>query len=153
MTITRMRGTVLLALCAAAVTGPAAAHHSFAMFDMGKTVAISGTVKDWVWANPHSWLYVTVQKPNGTTEDWGFEASSPNMMIRWGWNASDINVGDKVTVDTHPARDGKHVGSVYAVFLANGKVLADPMGRQVRGRELAEGPPSLPTKPTGTPYP
>ena len=131
---------------------PAGAHHSFAMFDMGKTLAVTGTVKEWVWANPHSWLYVVVSKADGSTETWSFEAASPNMMIRWGWNADDIKVGEKVTVDTHPARNGQHAGSVYAVYLANGKVLADPMGRQVNGRQLAEGPPLLSKSPVGEPY-
>jgi hypothetical protein len=119
---------------------------------MQHTVAITGTVKDFAWVNPHAWIYVNVTKADGSTEQWALECSSPNMMIRWGWNKSDIRAGDKITVDMHPSRDGKPVASVYAVFLANGKVLADPMGRRVSGDDLAKGPPSLPEKPTGTPY-
>lgn len=141
-----------LAALGLACAGMADAHHSFATFDMQKTLAISGTVKEFVWANPHSWIYMIVTKADGTREEWGAECSSPNMMIRWGWNRSDIKVGDKITIDMHPSRDGRHFGSVYAVFLANGHVLADPMGRRVTGDDLAKGPPPLPTKPTGTPY-
>ena len=81
-------------------------HHSFAMFDTGKLVAISGTVTRWDWINPHSWLYMDVTKADGTTERWAFECSSPNMMIRWGWNAKDVRIGDKVTVDANLARNG-----------------------------------------------
>ena len=128
------------------------AHHSFAMFDTQKTIAITGKVRELVWANPHAWLYVNAQKPDGTFEEWALECSSPNMMIRWGWNANDINAGDTITVDIHPNRDGRHQGSVYAVFLADGRVFADPIGRfGVSGDDLAKGPPSLPKKPTGVP--
>ena len=119
---------------------------------MTKSVSLDGTVEKWVWANPHSWLYLTVRKADGKVEEWAFEASSPNMMVRWGWNASDIKIGDKITVDTHPARNGQFAGSLHAVYFGNGKVLADPMGRQVTGRELADGPASLPTQPTGVEY-
>lgn len=129
-------------------------HHSFALFDTGKLVAISGTVTRWDWINPHSWLYMDVTKADGTTERWAFECSSPNMMIRWGWNAKDVRIGDKVTVDAHVARNGTHVASVKTLFLPGGKVLADPMGqgRYVSGDELATGPDSVPTKPHGEVY-
>lgn len=132
--------------------GVSVAHHSFAAFDMQKTLAISGTVREFVWANPHSWIYLVATKADGTSEEWALECSSPNMMIRWGWNHRDIKPGDKITIDVHPSRDGRPFGSVFAVFLGNGRVLADPMGRRVTGDDLAKGPPSLPEKPTGTPY-
>ena len=132
----------------------AEAHHSFAMFDMKKTLAIEGKVVEWAWVNPHSWLYLEVTREDGSVERWAFECSSPNMMIRWGWNHDDIQLGDIVTVDTHPAVNGDHVGSLYALFLPDGRVLADPMGRQVTGEQLATGLDeiALPTEPTGEAY-
>lgn len=148
----RKFASVLACLAAALTAGQASAHHSFAKFDMGKTVAITGTIRDFQWVNPHSWIHMTVQRADGSVEEWAMECGSPNMMIRWGWKASDIKPGQKVTIDVHPARDGDHQGAVYLVFLPNGKVLADPMGRQTRSREFAEGPPPTPSKPTGTPY-
>ena len=128
----------------------AQAHHSFALFDMSKMTTLTGTVKEWTWANPHTWLIVDVAKADGTTEEWALVASSPNMMIRWGWNAADVKVGDKVTVDVRPARDGQHNGAMQNLFLANGKVLMDPGGRP--GKELAAGPSGAPTKPQGVAY-
>lgn len=132
----------------------ASAHHSFAVFNMEKLVTISGTVVDWKWVNPHSWVYLEVTKADGTTERWALECSSPNMMIRWGWNANDIQVGDKITADVHRARDGKYVAAVQTMFLASGKVVADPMGqaRPVTGDELAAGPVSVPKTPQGEMY-
>jgi hypothetical protein len=126
------------------------AHHSFGKFDMAKLTTISGTVREWTWANPHTWLIVVVKRANGTTEQWALVGSSPNMMSRWGWNAADIKAGDKVMVDIHPGLDGTPIGSLQTVFLANGKVLADPAGST--GEALASGPSKLPTKPQGQPY-
>jgi hypothetical protein len=131
-------------------TQTADAHHSFGKFDMAKLTTLTGTVREWTWANPHTWLIVVVKKANGATEQWALVGSSPNMMSRWGWNAADIKVGDKVVVDVHPGRDGTAIGSLQTVFLANGKVLADPAGST--GQALAGGPSHLPTKPEGQPY-
>ena len=81
-----IRTTVAAALLLAAAI-PASAHHSAAMFDMAKQVSVQGTVEKWVWANPHSWLYVRVEKTDGTQEIWGCEAGSTGMLARGGWNA------------------------------------------------------------------
>jgi hypothetical protein len=138
---------VIAAFCCCSI---AYAHHSFALFDRSRLLTLNGTVREWKWANPHTWLTVVVRKADGTDEDWALVGSSPNMMARWGWNAADIKAGDKVMVDIHPARDGKMIGELHTVFLAGGKVLADPGGQT--GEGLAGGPASLPTKPQGELY-
>ena len=143
---------LLFALAAlAGLWSPAAdAHHSFGKFDMSRLTTLTGTVREWTWANPHTWLMLVVKRANGTTEQWALVGSSPNMMSRWGWNAADIKAGDKVVVDVHPGLDGKPIGAIQAVFLAKGKVLVDPAGST--GQALAGGPGKLPTKPQGQPY-
>jgi len=138
---------LIAALCSSTL---AYAHHSFALFDRSKVTTLSGTVREWKWANPHTWLTVVVRKANGTDEEWALVGSSPNMMSRWGWNAADIAIGDKVMVDIFPARDGKTIGALKTVFLSGGIVLADPAGST--GEALAGGPTALPTKPEGVPY-
>jgi Family of unknown function (DUF6152) len=107
---------------------PALAHHSAAPFDMSKTISVSGTVEKWVWSNPHSWLYLSVKKSDGTKQVWGFEAGSAGMMARNGWNSKDMKPGDKVTVTAFPARNGKPVGLVDKVKLSSGKVLGGGFG-------------------------
>jgi hypothetical protein len=146
----RLVGLALAA--AAALYVPAAiAHHSFGKFEMMKLTTLNGTVRDWKWANPHTWLTVAVVKADGSTEDWALVGSSPNMMARWGWNATDIRVGDKISVDIHAGRDGEHIGAIKNVFLTGGKVLVDPAGSN--GQELAgSGPTTPPSKPEGELY-
>jgi hypothetical protein len=137
---------VIAAICCSSI---ALAHHSFALFDRDKLTTLNGTVREWKWANPHTWLTVVVRRANGAEEEWALVGSSPNMMSRWGWNAADINAGDKVVVDIHPARDGRPIGQLQTIFLADGKVLGDPGGQT--GEALAGGPANLPTKPQGEP--
>ncbi|WP_428312830.1 DUF6152 family protein [Hydrocarboniphaga sp.] len=143
-------------LLAAAVAGgtlfgvAAEAHHSFALYDLAKLNTVVGTVREWKWANPHCYLVIEVLKADGTSEQWTLSGSSPNMMSRWGWNAADLVVGEKVTVDIHPARDGRHFASMQTVFLPDGKALVDPAGQP--GAALAAGPTNVPKTPQGVPY-
>lgn len=107
-----------------AVTAPAVAHHSFAMFANDKTVTLTGTVKEFEWTNPHSWLHLTVMTDSGAPEEWAFEMGSPNMMAARGWRVDSLKVGDKVTVTAHPLKDAaSHGGSEMSVKLPNGTLL------------------------------
>jgi len=123
----RISGVVAAVLLASAVT-PASAHHSAAVFDMSKQISMSGTVEKWLWANPHSWLYLRVVKADGTQEIWGFEAGSTGMLARSGWNAADMKPGDKVTVSANPSRTGSHNALLSDVHLGSGRVLKSAAG-------------------------
>ena len=128
-------------------TPPALAHHSAAVFDMSKHVSFDGTVEKWLWANPHSWLYLRVVKADGTQEVWGFEAGSTGMLARTGWNAADMKPGDKVTVNAMPSRNGNHVGLLDHVQLATGRTLSSGAGAPPPG---AGAPPPGATDAPGT---
>ena len=117
----------LVTAAGAALAGPAFAHHSFAMFDMGAEKTISGTVTDFQWTNPHSWIWLDVPTASGATEHWGVEGMSPNFLERRGWSKRTLNVGDKVSVTIHPVKDGSHGGSFVSVTLPDGTV-KDMMG-------------------------
>jgi len=134
---TRVAGLAAALLFAAAPL-PASAHHSAALFDMSKQVSYRGTVEKWLWANPHSWLYLRVAKPDGSQEVWGFEGGSTGMLAHTGWNAADMKPGDKVTVTASPARDGNHIGLLNEVHLPTGRVLSAGAGTPPPG---AGGPP------------
>ena len=49
---------------------PAAAHHSFAMFDASQKVTVAGTVKEFQWTNPHSFILMMVRNRDGQVEKW-----------------------------------------------------------------------------------
>jgi len=126
---------------------PASAHHSAAMFDMSKQVSVQGTVEKWVWANPHSWLYIRVEQANGTQEIWGCEAGSTGMLARGGWNAADMKAGDKVTVTGAPERTGNHIMLMNQVQLPGGRVLNAGAGTPPPG--IGGPPPGVGGPPPG----
>jgi len=105
---------------------PAAAHHSAAMFDHTKTVKLVGTVVQFGWTNPHSWISIDVPNEKGGTDRWSVECNSPNNLARQGWKSTSLKPGDKVTILIHPLRSGDKGGSFMSATLANGTVLADP---------------------------
>jgi len=109
----------LFAVSALLAAAPAAAHHSFAMFDQKKVLTLAGTVTEFQWTNPHSFLEVDVPG-NG---HWSIELNSPNNLKRQGWTRSSIKTGDKVTVRLNPLRSGARGGLFLDVHLPNGKVL------------------------------
>ena len=112
----------------AGLAGPAVAHHSGSMFDPTKTVTIEGTVKEFQYTNPHSWLEVVVAQPDGKMVEWGFEAEGPSTLLRAGIKAKSLVPGEKVTVVGHPMKDGRTAGSLMTVTKADGTVLS-PRGK------------------------
>ena len=119
----RLWSIVGAALIASA--GPAAAHHTFAMFDRDKVMTITGTLKDFQWTNPHIWIVVMVPNPDGTSKEWDIEGGSPNALIRKGWKYSALKIGDKVTLTMHPLKTGAAGGSLLTIKLENGMQFED----------------------------
>lgn len=107
------------ALVALAVAAPAAAHHSFAMFDQEKTVVVEGVVTEFQFTNPHSWLEVDVQTPQGV-KHWAFEMNNLVGLRRLGFRQKTLSPGDKVKVTMHPMRDGTNAGQLINVLMPNG---------------------------------
>ena len=109
-----------------AMTAPAQAHHSAAMFDMTKNVTLNGTIKDFLWRNPHAGIeLVAMDTSSGKMEEWAIECSTPNILIRRGWALHSLNPGDKVVLVMHPMKDGGKAGLVMTVTTPGGAVLKD----------------------------
>jgi hypothetical protein len=114
------------ACVAGLLMAPAAtfAHHSGAMFESEKTITVSGTVKEFEYVNPHSWLYVVVTDDKGEETLWGFEAEGPSALMRAGIKKNALQPGDLVTVKARPLRDGRPAGAWVSVTKTDGTVLA-----------------------------
>jgi hypothetical protein len=85
----------------------AVAHHSATMFEQKRTVTVEGTVKEFQFTNPHSWLLVDVKDKDGKIVTWGFEAEGPSTLQRAGIKPSEFPVGTKVTMTGRPMKDGR----------------------------------------------
>jgi hypothetical protein len=118
----------LLGAAAMASAGPALAHHSFAMFDTKRTVTLNGTIKEFQWTNPHSWIEVSVVNDKGGVDEWSIECGSPNMLSRNGWRPAILKPGDKVVVITNPMKDGSTGGALVKITLPDGRMFASPGG-------------------------
>lgn len=121
--VVKILGVVAIALGLGSVTAPALAHHSAAMFDPAKVVNVTGTVKEFQYTSPHSWLQIVVRQPGGQTALWSFEAENPSQLIRAGILSSTFKPGDRVTVKAHPMRDGRFAGEMMAVTMPDGTVI------------------------------
>ncbi len=120
------RGSVFVACCVAVVaTAAVSAHHSSAGIDRTRTVTLDGTVKEFRWQNPHSWIALDVPNDKGAIETWSVEMTSPAFLLRSGWKASSIKSGDKVSVIVRPMRDGTPGGLFVSVTLPDGRVLGE----------------------------
>jgi uncharacterized protein DUF6152 len=113
------------------------------MFDMKTTKTISGTVKQFEWTNPHTWLWMYVANEKGELEQWGIEGMSPNFLGRRGWSKNTLKPGDKVSVEIHPLRNGEKGGTFLNVTLPDGKILR-MFGAQIEGETRAGTPPAAP---------
>ena len=85
-------------------------------FDRNKTVNLVGTVKQFKWANPHSWIEMEIPNDKGGVDIWDVEMTSPAVLIRAGWKSTSIKPGDKVSVAAHPQLSGEPGGiSLHAM--------------------------------------
>ena len=120
-----MRSNKLAALAAMVLLAFAAtveAHHSFAMFDMSKTVSFKGKIKELQWTNPHVWIELTVDEKDGPVT-YAFEGAAVAVLKRVGWTKDSVKAGDVVTVVGHPYKNGRPGGSIDHLVLADGRKL------------------------------
>ena len=100
------------------------AHHAFAAeFDSDAPVELTGTVTDVEWMNPHARFYIDVEDEDGNVNNWNFELSSPNGLMRRGWRRDSMKPGDVINVTGFRAKNSPYVGNARAVTLTDGREL------------------------------
>jgi len=122
----KFKALALGVVAAAFAVQAASAHHSFAMFDAEKSVKLEGTVKEFQWTNPHSWILINVPNAQGGEDQWAIEMGAPGGLARQGWVPKTLTPGMKVSAVIHPLKDGTHGGQFMAVTLPDGKQLGNP---------------------------
>ena len=127
---------ILTACICACLCVMAFGHHSMAGFDRNKTVNLTGVVKQFKWANPHSWIEMDVPNDKGGVDTWNVEMTSPAVLIRAGWKSTIIKPGDKVTVACHPQQTGEPGGIFVSLTLPDGTVMTDrPAGAAAAAKQ------------------
>ena len=112
--------SVVLFVVLAAV--PVLAHHGGAGYD-AKTIVLTGTVKQFQFTNPHSWIQVDAKDQTGKVLEWSVEWGSPNSLSREGVHPSTFPVGAKVTLEVHQVKSGAPLSSFVAAKLEDGTIV------------------------------
>jgi hypothetical protein len=123
----KLATSAVLIACLVAVCGPAWAHHGNSAYDEAHWITISGTVTEFVWANPHCQIFLDVKDNKGAAVNWAIESQSPGIMRRNNWTRTSVKAGDQITITLAPAKNGAPVGfsgnQMGKVVFADGHVL------------------------------
>ncbi len=122
----RHRILILASLAIAlGLSAPARAHHGAASFDTGKKIVLKGTVKEWLYSNPHCLLTLEVKGEDGKITEWIAETQSPAVMYPAGYRKNSFKPGDQVTVKIEPVKSGQPAGRIVSALTADGVQLGD----------------------------
>ena len=105
-----MRRTLLYLTAAAllfGVAGPQAhAHHSFAAtYFVDQEVTVKGTVTEFLYRNPHSFMKVNVTDAKGQTQTWTVEWGGGAQLSQDHVSRDTLRPGDVVTISGNPGRN------------------------------------------------
>ncbi len=118
---TKLIFVLFLVAIASLVSQPLFAHHSSSAYDMNHPVDMKGVVTNLEWGNPHVFIYMDIKDDKGGVEQWRVEGNSPNMLLRAGWKKEMIKVGDQLTVNGAPAKNGAKSLRLITLTLPNGQ--------------------------------
>ena len=102
----KISSLLVLAASMLFLQGLAFAHHGQAGYNNKEPVTVSGTVSDFMFLNPHCIVSFDVKDEKGELQKWQGELTSPNHLIRAGWNSHSLKAGDKVTITGWRAKSG-----------------------------------------------
>ena len=102
---------------------PIFAHHGNAEYDEKRPLTLKGTVTEFMWASPHSKIFLNAKDANGSVVHWSIETLSPGKLARAGWTKDAVKPGDQITVTFSPAKNGSPTGFLQKVVFLDGKQL------------------------------
>lgn len=100
------RHVALLVLAGACLSGAAlSAHHSqAAQYDTSKQVKIEGTLVQFQYRNPHTFVHVEAPDENGVVQRWSIEWGGAGQLTGQGVTRTTLKYGDVVTITANPSR-------------------------------------------------
>jgi len=93
----------------------------------GEPLTLTGTVREFQWSNPHSYIQLIVERDGGTKQEWSLEMGANAYLYNLGWRPSTIKAGDKLRVQVQPLRNGEHGGLVLEITTPEG----EPVGSRL----------------------
>jgi len=100
------RKLALLVVAGACLCGATAyAHHSqAAQYDTNKTVKIEGTLVQFQFRNPHTFVHVEAPDENGAVQRWSIEWGGAGQLTFQGVTRTTLKYGDVVQITANPSR-------------------------------------------------
>ena len=104
---------------------PLAGHHgTFVSYDSDHPITMKAIVTEFRYTNPHIQLYFDVKDDKGEITHWSAEGPDPAVLVQAGWGRKQtlaaLSPGAEITITVAPARNGKPVGTMSGIKLANG---------------------------------
>ena len=90
--------------------GSVLAHHSFAMFDQEHPLELVGTVKEFKFMSPHTFIILEVKSGNESVV-WNLEGQAPGGLARDGWGPKTLPPGTELKMTIDPLRSGAPGGA------------------------------------------
>lgn len=123
--------TAALALAACLAGSAAHAHHAFAAeYDADRQGTLVGEIIEVRFINPHVRYLIRAEMGDGSGEEWELQTHNVRTMVRMGWTAETIQVGDRIEVSGALGRNGVRKLSMDSVVLADGTRF-NPRGGEV----------------------
>ena len=111
-----MRTSILFAAAALLIASTTFAHHSFgATYETGKSIKLEGTIVQFVYRNPHSFVHIEAPDESGASQRWAIEWGGTSQLAQAGVQRDSLKVGDKVIINGRPSR----VPGEYRVLMVN----------------------------------
>lgn len=121
--------TVSILMLLTAITLPATAHHSTAMFDSDNPIELAGTIKEWQYTNPHTFIILNVTDENGSVVEWALEGRSTSAIYRLGWTPESLQPGDEIIVTVRPLHSGAPGGNYSNIRWKDGAEIDPTVAR------------------------
>jgi hypothetical protein len=93
-------------LATASMTVAATAHHSIAVFDQAHPIEVVGTVQEFRFTSPHTFIVLEVVDQDARKVVWNLEGNSPNSLAWDGWTHNTLKPGDELRLTIYPLRSG-----------------------------------------------
>jgi hypothetical protein len=98
---------LLLSVVAAVLLSAVVAygHHSLgATYQASAEIKLEGTLVQFVFRNPHSFVHIEARKENGEIERWAIEWTGAVALARQGVQGDSLRPGDHVLITARPSR-------------------------------------------------
>ena len=116
-----MRAAAVLVVLA--IASAVEAHHGSADYDVSREVTVDGTVTQWRWSSPHTWVSLRATRSNGSTEEWSGEGPPLQWAEARGWSKATLKPGESVRLVMYPSRREPRSGLVKRIERAGGDLI------------------------------